>query len=188
MSKLVYPPEKPKKHLEQHFAEHDLPGQPNIHAPAEHPHVLKQLPHPDNQDPLSHLEVKNAISKLKNAMTMGLDGLREESLKYDSSDKLLENLCRLIFEVRDGEKTCESWRISRLTYLWKWKGSSLKPAKHTALNYRIIEQTDHYNEARSNVQGLRIQSAGHTVGFRNGVRTQDATYVARRLTDTMPGT
>ena len=143
-------------HLEQHFAEHDLPGQPNIHAPAEHPHVLKQLPHPDNQDPLSHLEVKNAISKLKNAMTMGLDGLRKESLKYDSSDKLLENLCRLIFEVRDGEKTRESWRISRLTYLWKWKGSSLKPAKHTALNYRIIEQTDHYNEARSDAQGLRI--------------------------------
>ena len=100
-----------------------------------------------NQDPLTHLEVRNAISKLKNGKAVGLEGLIVESLKYDSSDKLLENFCRLIFEVWEGRKTPESWRISHLTCLWKWKGSPIKPAKHTALNHRIIRKTDHYNRS-----------------------------------------
>lgn len=112
----------------------NLPVQPEIQAPAEHPHVLNRCPHLVNQDPLAQLEVKNAISKLKNSREMGVNGLTAETLKYSSSDKLLKHLHGLIFEVWEGGKLPESWRISRLTSFWKRTGSPFDPAKHQAFS------------------------------------------------------
>lgn len=44
---------------------------------------------PNNQDPLTHLDVKNAISKLKNGKAMGLDGLRVR-LERQAARELLQ--------------------------------------------------------------------------------------------------
>ena len=92
-------------------------------------------------------------------------------------------------EVWEGGKTPESWRISRLTCLWERKDSPLKPAKHTALSIIALLNKLIIIIGLDRMRKVYEHNQPDTqLRFRNGVSTQDAIYVAKRLTDTIPGT
>ena len=123
--------EKLKTHFEKHFAARSIELPQELENPEQYPHLADA--HFDIcQDEPSRDETKRVLSSFKNNRNWGTDKLKTESLKYNSSEKLIVYLLMLMSLIWSTLKIPSMWLHAEITSLFK------KGKQSVASNYRGI--------------------------------------------------
>ena len=89
---------KLKIHFTNHFASRTIPTPPEIEHPENFPQLKDQL-YEVEENPPDLIETEKCLKTFKKNRSGGTDKLRMESLKYNSSEKLLAAIVFLLMPI-----------------------------------------------------------------------------------------
>ena len=173
--------------LADHFKKHFSPDHSALPMPLEienPPEFIQMLKNPNlniNNSPPSQEEISTAIKQLNKGKS-SID-IEAEIIKHADSIESFKHLMEQYFnKIWTQKQIPTQWRISRITPIWKRKGSALDPSK-----YRGISTGSIMSKIGMNIILRRLskfyeeQLKRSQFGFRQGVGCNDAIYVAKQL-------
>ncbi|XP_062127293.1 uncharacterized protein LOC133839668 [Drosophila sulfurigaster albostrigata] len=128
----------------------------------------------------SHIEVKDAIQRLKNSKSAGADGLPAELFKA-AGDMLVGSMHQLISKIWMTESMPEDWNLSMICPILKkddatlrtnYRGISLLPVAYKVLTSVLCERPKPHAEALI---------GPYQCGFRPGKSTVDQIFTLRQI-------
>ena len=170
-------------YFKSHFSpDHSsLPIPTELQDPPQYIQLLQTYSLEIRNDPPSSDEILNGINKLnKGRATIDVETeMLLVAATIPEFINLLEDYYRHIWTVK---QVPNQWRLSRLSALWKRKGSALDPTKYRGLSIGpilckvgmniVLKRLDQFYES---------QLKSNQYGFRRGVGCNDAVYVVKQL-------
>ena len=173
--------------LTEHFKKHFNPDHSSLTTPAlvENPPDFIQILRDSNleiiESPPSHEEIDKAIGQLNNGKSC--TDVEAEVVKVANCIPQFQLGMKSYFEkIWTTKEIPAQWRSSRITPIWKRKGSALDPS-----NYRGISTSSTLCKIGMNVILTRLsnfydaQLQRTQFGFRKGVGCNDAIYMVKQL-------
>ena len=173
--------------LAKHFKDHFNPNHSTLFQPPElddPPEFIQLLRNPNleiNNSPPSQEEISAGIKQL-NSGKATYDMEAEIVKQLDDLESFRQHLETYFKEIWTKKQVPNAWRKSRITPIWKRKGSSQDPSKYRGIsnssvlskigiNIILNRLSDFYND-----QLMRSQ-----FGFRSGMGCPDAIYMIKQL-------
>ena len=173
-----------KKHFQEHFnPDHSqLIMPPELQDTPEFIHVLRSTNVQIIKDPPANDEIENAIKKLNNG-TSALD-MEAEILKLALETSLKTNLETYFRQIWIKKETPKQWNISRITPIWKNKGSASDPSKYRAISIGSVLCKVAMNIILKRISSFYDQQLKRTqFGFRTGVGCNDGIFMVKQIQD-----
>ena len=173
--------------LSNHFRNHFNPNHANIceppelENPPEFIEILRDSNLTINNDSPSQEEITNAIKQLNSGKSS--TDIEAEIVKLADSIPIFKEKIKNYFDkIWSENEVPTQWRNSRITPIWKRKGSSLDPSK-----YRGISTGSTLSKIGINIILKRLstfyegQLKRTQFGFRSGMGCNDAVYIVKQL-------
>ena len=134
-----------------------------------------------NNSPPSPEEISSAIKQLNNGKS-SID-IEAEVVKIADSIQSFRQCMEVYFnKIWTDKQIPNQWRTSRITPIWKKKGSAMDPSKYRGISTGSILSKVGMNIILKRISGFyENQLKRSQFGFRKGVGCNDAIYVAKQL-------
>ena len=171
--------------LSSHFRKHFNPTE-TVSMPqeiAEPPDYIRLLQN-------SNLEISNSspsIDEISDAITQLNNGkstidVEAEILKVSSTPEVMESLQKYYHEIWSNKQVPDKWRVSRITPLWKNKGSSTDPTKYRGISIGTVLCKVGMKIVLKRLSTFYEQQLKRTqFGFRLSVSCNDGIYMVKQL-------
>ena len=174
--------EKLTEHFKSHFGKRQCEKQPEVVHPEQHPFLLPNIHERIDESPPREVEIRNAIKTLKNNKCMGTDKIKNEQLKYSTSNALIQTLTAMMCMIWSMVIFPASWLHSTICCLYKNKGKA-----SDAKNYRGLSINATLNKILMSVVLDRIRDVYESnilenqFGFRKNRSTNDAIFIVKNI-------
>ena len=175
--------------LQPHFKNHFNPDQSiltmpeEVNNPPEYIQLLKNNSLQIANFPPTTEEISNAINQLNKGKS-SLD-IEAEILKVVSPNPVvMEWLKKYYTEIWTRKEIPNQWGITRITPIWKKKGSSMDPTKYRGISIGSVLCKVGMNIALKRLSTFYEDQLKRTqFGFRSGVSCNDGIYMVKQLQD-----
>ena len=182
--KLIADPEAQKKRWKEYFAE--LLNPPSVSNDLSELDALEPEFNftylSESDEPPSHTEISNALKKLKNYKTPGIDGIANEQLKYGEVG-IINQLCSLFEKVWNEENIPEDWSKGVIVPIGK-KGDTSYCSNSRGITLRSTASKLYQIIILQRMQtGLEELLRENQCGFRRNRSCIDQIYSLKRIID-----
>lgn len=175
--------------LATYFKNHFNPDHTNlttpqeIQSPPEYIKVLQDYNIEINNAPPTQEEIMNAIKQLNKGKST-IDVETEVLICASSIPNFTDSLELYFHRIWTDKEIPEQWRISRITPIWKNKGSAHDPTKYRGISIGSILCKVGMNIVLKRLSEFyEKQLKNNQFGFRSGVGCSDGIYVIKQLQD-----